>query len=53
MTDIKPKRQKHMLTLYDDNSKNDKKGICSHGTSLDRPQYSDVNTTRDNPTSIL
>ena len=52
MTDIEPKWQKQILTLYDKNSKG-VKDICSHGTSLDRPEYSDVDKTKVNATSTL
>ena len=42
-----------MLTLYDNSSKNAIKDICCCGINLDRPEYSDADTTREKPTCIL
>ena len=50
---IVQKWQKQMLTLYDNSSKNAIKDICCCGINLDRPEYSDADTTREKPTCIL
>ena len=38
MINIQPKWQKQMLTIYNNDSKNEIRDTCSHGTSLDSPR---------------